>query len=177
MKTYKTATILLILALGPTANAAAASLSQQFRNDFDTNRIWLWAMEPTTEFTNFTLDNAPVSSWLVPIDTGSELMFESNDGSTVAPSAGRFTVDFDYTTPTFSFEWAEIFWDGATNTLLGSGTAIWNGSSWSGNGNFTHLSDLAPSPVPVPASFGLLASGALFGIGFARRNGTPRQRP
>ncbi len=169
MKTLKTAITLLILLIGLGADVTAATHSQPFRNDYDTNRIWLWAVEPTTQFTNLTFDNAPVSNWLATVNSGDRLFFESDDGSTIAPSAGLFTVDFGYTTPTFSIEWAEIFWDGATNGLLGSGTLTWNGSGWSGSSVFTHAGELATAPVPLPASFTFLISGVLLGAGFAHR--------
>jgi len=164
MKTKVAVLIPLAAAFG---NASAATFSQQLLNDFSSNRIWLWAVEPTTVFTNVSFDNAAVSSRLVPVDTGDALCLESDTGLPVAAGAGRFAVDFDYTTPTFSFEWAELFWDGTTNNLLGSGTATYNGSGWSGGPAFTHAPAL--SAVPIPASGVLLASGVVFGIGFGRR--------
>lgn len=163
----KTKFAVLILLATAFSNASAASFSQQFLNDFSSNRIWLWAVEPTTEFTNVSFDNAAVSDWVVPVDTGSTLYLESSTETPLLPGAGRFTIDFDYTTPTFSFEWAEIYWDGATNNLLGSGTATYNGSGWSGGPAFTHAAAL--SAVPIPASSVLLASGVVFGIGVGRR--------
>lgn len=123
MKTKATLIIFLALLFANISLATAATFSQQFQNDFASDRIWLWAVEPTTTITNVSFDSAPVSSWLVPVDTGKTLYLESNTGTPVAPTAGLFTVDFNYTTPTLSFEWAELFWDGASNTVLGSGTA------------------------------------------------------
>jgi hypothetical protein len=58
MKTKVAVLILLAAAFG---NASAATFSQQFLNDFSSNRIWLWAVEPTTVFTNVSFDNSAVS--------------------------------------------------------------------------------------------------------------------
>jgi hypothetical protein len=165
MKKKAALIIFLALMFANISSVTAATFSQQFQNDFATNRIWLWAVEPTTTFTNVTFDSAPVSSWLVPVDTGDALYLESNTGTLVAPTTGRFTVTFDYTTPTFSFEWAELFWNGTSNTVLGSGTATWNGSAWGGSTAFTQ----GAAVVPVPASGVLLASGVVLGFGFVRR--------
>ncbi|MFT4584802.1 MAG: hypothetical protein ACI915_000867 [Gammaproteobacteria bacterium] len=165
MKTKAALIIFLALLFANISSAAAATFSQQFQNDFAANRIWLWAVEPTTTFTNVTFDSAPVISWLAPVNTGTARYLESDTGTALAPTAGLFTVDFDYTTPTFSFEWAELFWNGTSNTVLGSGTATWNGSAWGGSTVFTQ----GAAVVPVPASGVLLASGIVLGFGFVRR--------
>ncbi len=70
------------------AEVTATTHSQRFRNDFETNRIWLWVVEPTTQFTDITFDNAPVSNWLETVNSGDKLFIESDD--TVQRSASRF---------------------------------------------------------------------------------------
>ncbi len=170
MKNKIIALALIVPLLGGAADATAASLTQVFRNDYDANRIWLWAVEPTTEFTGMAFLGPTMSAWEVTVDTGDKLFFQSPDGSVVPAPTGRYKISFDYVAPSFSFEWADIFWDGTTNNLLGAGTATWSGG-WSGSSAFTHAADLvvAPSAVPLPNSIMFLASGTLFGLGFSRR--------
>ena len=165
----KRAIVMLVTAIlglvGP--EAPAATYTQQFTNDYATNSIYFWSSDVSNMSFGSTTFSGATSAWTVTSNTGAMLEI---GGGTVAPATGLFNLQFNYQSTPFAFEWAELYFNGSNNTLLGAGTLSWNGSNWSGNSAFTHLSAINPSaPVPVPASFLLLGSAALGLVMVGRR--------
>lgn len=176
MNAAKISTLVVTLLMAAAMSAHGATLSQAFRNDFLSNQIWLWADDPVNvDFTGHSFDTPTLADWVATLDDGDRLFMGSSSNTPVAPLAGTFTVDFDYSTPTFRFQWAEIFFDGRSNNLLGSGTAMWNGRRWTGSNRFTHLAEViapVPAAVPLPSSIMLLTSSVIFmSVGRLRNTG------
>ena len=140
--------------------------TQQFQNDYaGTNAMYFWmnAASPQATFTGVTFGDGH-SGWQTSSLTN---MATSMYGPATGASTGGVYMAFsDPSSVPFSFQWAEGAWNGASKTILGSGTAVWSGGGWSGGSAFTHGSDI--SPVPLPPSAFLLGSGILGLVGLRK---------
>lgn len=158
-------------------DAAAANRNVTLANDLATNRIMLWVDDPlNVDITNVNFLSSSMSSWvatIAPDGNSADLA-----GATLAPSdfsapsyGGLFRVRFSFPAPTFSFQWAELDFDGSSNTVLGTGTVTYAaGSGYSSSNVFTHMSDIpnVAAPVPLTSSTIFMLSGAAV-LGFLRR--------
>ena len=172
MKIQRFAAIVAVVFGFASHDASASTLQQTFTNDYASNAIYLFADNPVNlSFTSATFSGG-ASGWSLTVNTGDELAMS---GTVLTPGSGLFNVTFNYTSLPFSFQWAEVLTGTTTNTVLGSGTLNWNGSGWSTNSAFTHLSAINPaSPVPVPAPIWLLGSALVGLICIGRRSHSPK---
>lgn len=154
----------IILSAGATLPANAATLNQWFSNDTTSNAIYLWltaSSAPTTDITNVIFDAASaMSAWGSTGTTDSLVLY----GPAANAGAGRVQLRFDYSVRPFSFEYAEVLWNGGEMTLLDSGTLSRGTGSWTSSAAFTRVGDISSpfaAPVPVPSSLILLLSTVL----------------
>ncbi len=159
MNVRVTSLALLIFVLLATGNAGAATLDQTFTNDFETNGIYLWSVDPS----NMTLAGfsfgANMSGWKADSQSPAKLVLS---GPTLGAAAGRFNLLMNYQNTPFKLEWAEVFFDNMSNAVRGYGTLTFNGSGWSNGNVATHLMDIPLHPVaaatPIPPSLLLMVS-------------------
>ena len=168
---------LLICLLSAAANTTAANRNVTLANDLATNHIMLWVDDPlNVDITNVSFLSGSMSSWVATIAPDGNSADLS--GATLAPSdfsapsyGGLFRVRFSFPAPSFSFQWAELDFNGSTNTLLGAGTVTYAaGSGYSSSSVFTHMADIpnVAAPVPLTSSTIFMLSGAAI-LGFLRR--------
>lgn len=166
-----------------TGASLAATRNVTLANDLATNRIMLWVDDPANvDITNVTFLSSSMASWVANIAADGNSVDLS--GATLAPSdfpapsyGGLFRVRFTFPAPSFSFQWAELEFNGTTNTILGTGTVSYAaGSGYSGSSTFTHLADIpnVASPVPLSNSTLFMLSGAAI-LGFLRRPNSASQ--
>lgn len=154
-----TSPALLILALLAGGNASAAVLQQAFTNDFQTNAVYLWSVDPS----NMTFDGvsfgANMTAWEADIQTPAKRVLR---GPTIGAAVGSFNLLMNYTSTPFKLEWAEVFFDNITNVVRGYGTLTYNGSGWSNADVATHLIDIPlhanAAATPIPSSVLLMLS-------------------
>ena len=154
-----TSLALLIFWLLATGNGSAATLNQTFTNDFETNAVYLWSVDPS----NMTLAGlsfgASMSGWQADRQNPAKLVLR---GPTVGAAAGSFNLLMSYRHTPFKLEWAEVFFDNVNNVVRGYGTLSFNGSGWSNANIATHLIDIPLHPVaaalPIPSSLLLMFS-------------------
>ncbi|MGR8947084.1 MAG: hypothetical protein ACU84Q_03495 [Gammaproteobacteria bacterium] len=158
-------------------NVSAANRNVTLANDLATNHIMVWADDPANvDITEVTFLSSSMSGWVSTI--AADGSSANLSGATLAPSdfsipsyGGVFRLRFSFPAPTFSFQWAELNFDGTNNFLLGSGTLTYAaGSGYSASNTFTHLADIpaVASPVPLANSTIFMISGAAM-LGFLRR--------
>ncbi len=177
MTMHSTTKTLLLCLLLATGSARAATLDQLFMNDFETNGIYLWSVDPA----NMTLSSAGfgsnMSGWSVQSNTGEKLVMS---GPTLAAAAGRFNVLMNYLSKPFQMEWAEIYFNNAVRTVRGVGTLTYGDSGWSNVNSFSHMSEFSvPAPAtiatPLPASVVMMLSAlALVSFTQTRRRAMAR---
>ncbi len=154
----------ILISLICSFNSLAATKTQMFKNNFESNSIYLW-MNDINEATFSSVQFSDASDdWQAFVNNGSELFMA---GNTITANNGRFDVEMEYQTIPFGFEWAEILWTGNTFSILGSGSLFWE-NRWIATNDFSHLGDIV-APVPIPGSMLLLLS-ALIGMTFMRRS-------
>jgi hypothetical protein len=155
---------MLVMILGlffwlPSA-AGASTWTQEFQTDYaGTNAVYL-SMNPAAplvEFEAATFGGGHAGWQLVSNQPLQQFM----EGPAEPAGTGGIFSSFSGSQP-FSFQWAEVQWQGSTYTLLGSGTGIWNGGWNFTDKTFTHSQDIVH--LPLPASALLLGSG-LLGLG------------
>ena len=158
---------LALFAAVPAAHASSVKLVD-ITNDYQDTGLYFWADGAgAVSFDKFTLQTPALSGWKASVNDGTQLFLS---GPVVAPGAGRVRLRLNYSTTPFSFQWAEVYFDGTKNLLRSGGTLTWErvGSSlqWVASSTFTHLEDLNPglvSPkaaaVPLPASVLFMLSG------------------
>ena len=172
-----TKNLLLIAALSIAQTSVAATKSQVFHNDNETNAIYLWINDINEASLSSIQLQRDASNWDVFVDTGAELFVT---GNAIDAGAGRFKVKFDYQTTPFGFEWAEVLWTNNSYNIQDSGSLFWDGR-WSATNAFSHASDIlnpnalpnVVNPVPIPNSILLLGS-ALLGLTVYRRKQIPQ---
>ncbi|MGE3772360.1 MAG: hypothetical protein AB7I32_05505 [Gammaproteobacteria bacterium] len=153
------AATLLTLSLSATT-AVAATLDQTFMNDFTSNALYLWSDEPAKLQLGAVSFGSNMQAWSVQSASAAALVL---GGPAVAAGQGRFSIRFDYVSRPFSLQWAEVFFDGGLNHILGAGTLSYSTSGWAGTNVFTHAADIpqqftAQTSVPLPPSAVLLSS-------------------
>ena len=166
------ATCLLSLAL----DSGAATRNVDLTNTVATNHILLWVDDPTNaDITNVTFLSSSMSGWVANIAADGNSA--SLSGATIAASnpispGGEYRVRLTFPPPpSFSFQWAELNFDGTSNTLLASGSISYAaGAGFSSSNVFTHIADIPnlASPVPLTSSTIFMLSGAAV-LGFLRR--------
>ena len=163
------------------SNAIAANRNVTLANDLATNHIMLWVDDPANvDITQVTFLSSSMSGWVSTISADGNSADLS--GATLTASdfsvpsyGGLFRVRFSFPAPSFSFQWAELNFDGTNNFVLGSGSIAYAaGSGYTASNTFTHFADIpsVASPVPLTNPTIFLISGAAM-LGFLRR---PSQR-
>jgi len=168
MTTSRSLVALTALLAISAADVEADTLSQAFTNDYNANAIYFFAGDSATLAFDSVGFAGGTAGWKVNLNKSGELVMS---GPTVAPAQGLFTVTFDHATPSFAFEWAEVYFTATSSKLLGAGTLSWNGG-WAATTTFTHLGALpAAGIVPIPPALIMLLSacGILPLIGRRRR--------
>jgi hypothetical protein len=161
--------LLMLLTLGAViclpGMALADTTFQQFTTDFKPNAFYLWMDQTNPVFSGVT--GLPAGWDLFIDESGKEYISTNNTNN----SNITFTQSWTSTgaMPTFSFQWAEVSWDAnwGKYTLLGSGT-LSHTTGWVVSSNFTHGQEIQ-SPVPLPPTVLLLATGLLGLIGLRRQ--------
>ena len=166
----------LVLLLSVASAASAATRNVDLTNTFATNHIMLWVDDPASaDITNVTFLSASMAGWVATIAADGNSATLS--GATIAASnpitaGGEYRVRFTFPAPpSFSFQWAELSFDGSENTLLDSGSISYAaGAGYSTSNVFTHIADIPnlAAPVPLGNSTIFLISGAAL-LGFLRR--------
>lgn len=166
------ATCLFSLAL----DSGAATRNVNLTNTFATNHILLWVDDPANaDITNVTFLSSSMAGWVANIAADGNSAALS--GATIAASSpvsagGEYRVRFTFPPPpSFSFQWAELDFDGTSNTLLASGSISYAaGAGFSSSNVFTHMADIPnlAAPVPLTSSTIFMLSGAAV-LGFLRR--------
>jgi hypothetical protein len=162
--------------LGMSLNAQAANLDVTFTNDFGSlsnpvNEIFLW-MDPGAATLSIRGFAGSMRSWTSQTVVPSQA-FRLSGLDVTAPSTGSFTARFNFSgpvrnAPSFSFQWAEVFFDGTLRHVAGSGSLSYSGSAsgtYTPSAAFTHLNSTdIPNlaPVPLPSSVVLLLSTLVF---------------
>lgn len=148
------------------ANAEAAQKNLTFTNGFTTNHIMLWTDDPaTTDIVRVDLLNG-MNGWRVTTGTGADTLdVLAPTLPPIDPATGGVKVKFQYT-GSLSFQWAELFFDGINNNLLGAGAQTWSGG-WVSSAAFTHLTDIpdlmtAGAAMPLPHAVVLMLSAVVF---------------
>jgi hypothetical protein len=139
-------------------SSEAANRNLTLTNDSATNHIMLWVDDPI-DITQVTFLSASMSGWVSTIApdgnsvdlSGATLTASDPSTSTVG---GEFRLRFSFPPPgsaTISFQWAELNFDGTSNTLLSSGTFTHGpGVGLTASNTFTHLADIPNLAAPVP---------------------------
>ena len=126
-------------------NSHAAPFTEAFRNDFQTDSIYLFITEGSVEFDKW--QRIP-GNWETGYDQTDML---SASGPMIDPGE-RFRVKFS-DRGTFTLEWAELL----NGVVMGSGSLFAvNGNFIGGNNTFTSQSQI---PTPATGSLWLLGSG------------------
>ena len=157
-------------------SSSAATQNVNLTNTSATNQIMLWVDDPASaDITKVTFLSASMASWVASIAADGNSVTLS--GATLAASTpvsagGEYRVRFTFPAPpSYSFQWAELNFDGTSNTLLDSGSVSYAaGAGYSASTVFTHIADIPnlAAPVPLTNSSIFLISGAAL-LGFLRR--------
>ncbi len=166
--------------LGTTVTVTAGNLDRVFDTDFGTlaaptNEIFLWDNAGGATLASIRARTGSLTAangWSVAAFTPAGSGFKLS-GPGILANTGTYTIRFNFpraTPPVFSFQWAEVFWDGTFRHVLGSGSTAFSGGatgSFSSSTTFTHMADIPnlappPAPVPLPSSIVLLLSTLLF---------------
>lgn len=162
MKLRISFTALFLTLMLTTASAGAATLSQTFMNDFESNALYLWSVDAS----NMSLDGfslgANMDAWKAEVSTPDHLLLR---GPTIAAAAGRFNLLMNYKSTPFRLEWAEVFFDNVSNVVRGYGTLSFDGNGWSNTGVASHVIDIPLHPniaaTPLPTSWLMMFSALL----------------
>ncbi len=162
--------------LGMSLNVQAGTVDVTFTNDFGSlsspvNEIFLW-MDPGAASLSINRFAGSMRAW-TSLTLVTNQSFKLSGPSVTAPNTGSFTARFNFSgpvprAPSFSFQWAEVFFDGALRHVAGSGTVSYSGgatNSFTGSPTFTHLNSTdIPNlaAVPLPSSIVLLLSTLVF---------------
>jgi len=150
---------LLLALLITTSGVGASTLDQTFMNDFESNAMYFWSVDPS----NMSLDGfaagANMGGWKAELSTPAQMILR---GPTVAAAAGRFNLLMNYKNTPFRLEWAEVFFDNVSHVVRGYGTLTFTGSGWSNANVATHVIDIPLHPTvaatPVPPSLVFMLS-------------------
>jgi hypothetical protein len=168
----KTIYLLMILLMIPVV-ASAATISQSFLNDYQSDAIYLFIINDNVG-RDISFQTDPVvyggaaTGWTTTLFDSESLVMQ---GTTIIPLSGLFDVTFwdnrnGGGNPTgffdFSLEWAEYLGGAA----VAQGSLYYdNGAIVGADGNFT-----STVPTPVPASAWMLFSGLALFVGIRRHN-------
>jgi len=162
--------------LGLSLNAQAAHVEVTFANDFGSlsnpvNEVFLWM---DTSAVSLTIRNfrGSMSGWATDTITAGQTL-RLHGPNVTAPFSGTFTARFSFSgpasrAPSFSLQWAEVFFDGTYRHVAGAGTVSYSGGNrgtYTPSPTFTHLNSTdIPNlaPVPLPSSVVLLLSTLVF---------------
>ena len=141
------------------ANVGAAVLKQTFSNDFQTNAVYLWSVDPSNMSLEGVAFGANMSGWQADVQTPAWLVLS---GPTIDAAVGSFSLKMKYKSTPFQLEWAEVFFDTVNNVVRGYGTLTYNGSGWGNADVATRLRDIplqaTAAAMPVPSSVLLMLS-------------------
>jgi hypothetical protein len=151
---HKKMVSILVMSLIMAGISHAAPFSQTFRNDYQTDSMYLFITEGNAAFTQ--LQRAP-RNWDIGLNEPDML---SIYGPVINPGH-RFRVKFS-DRETFTLEWAELL----------NGNVMGSGSLFAVDGRFVDDNNVFSSqsrlPTPITSSLWLLESGMLFLLCFSR---------
>ena len=150
--------------------ASAAAVVEEFQNRFASNALYLWSDDAgNTTLGNLVLGKS-LDGWVVNTTTGAMLALS---GPVLEPGAGSFRVQLKFDTAPVSLQWAEVFFDSGTASLLGAGSLRYAGRTWTASDIFTRGNEIPGlGAAPVPHALGLLLAPLLL-LASCRRGSRP----
>lgn len=154
-------TILLVCLSLNFGAASAATVVEEFQNQYTSNAFYLWSDDPDNATIETVLLGQRMQGWGLETQTSTMLVLS---GPVLAPGAGRFLLRLDYDIAPVSLQWAEVFFDSGVASLRGAGSLRFEDRAWTAIDVFTRgneIPGLAAAPVPLPHALGLLLAPLL----------------